>query len=124
MGILFVALGLLMTPVPAADASPAPAAPGDSELVFLTGCTAELHCGGDHWRVCTGANTCIVGPTYVECDGVRQDCSCAVQTTCCDGRVIDCAGTMCNVVPARSVRCEDQNGNVTAWKTCVFCKEW
>lgn len=124
MGIFLIALGLLMTPVPAADVSPAPAAPGDSELVLLTGCTAELECGGGYVARCTGANTCTVGSTYVECDGVRTYCSCTVQTTCCDGKVIGCSGTMCSVIEAGAVTCRDENGNITHFDGCILCQQW
>lgn len=127
MGILFITLSFLMTPVPAADSSPTPAAPGDSELsdlVQLTGCTAELDCGGGFVAQCSGANTCTVGPTYVECDGVRTQCGCSVQTTCCNGNRISCSGVFCEVWEESGVQCTDENGNKT-FKGCIIqCPQW
>jgi len=92
--VLPLALALLAGVVPATSAqAPSTASPGtaavnrdapsldlmpplftaaDEVLVqILTGCTANLDCPDGTNISCTGQQSCLVGPNYVECDGDR-----------------------------------------------------
>jgi hypothetical protein len=126
--VLALALGLLaVTALPAAAQAPTPslarpAAAGDTPTVggtaplyaaaggvvqLSSGCTADLDCPDGTHISCTGQQSCLVGSTYVECDGDKWPyCpgTCAVGPHCvkafqcydfCGGVGICSAGGCC-----------------------------
>ena len=73
-------------------------------------CTVTLHCAvGGYFLSCTSSSgNCQSGPTWVKCDGVRQNCPVCYKTvTCgCDCDPIDCFGWSSCSSGARRVTCD------------------
>jgi hypothetical protein len=81
-----------------------------SGLATKSACTVNLTCdvGGYPLSCSSSSGDCHAGPTWVECDGVRQNCPvCYRSKTCCDGSVIECWGwSSCSPGGIRNVVCD------------------
>lgn len=60
-------------------------------------CSASTQCSNGTSLTCSGsgsASTCSSDPSWVECDGVRQNCpvppACTATVTCRDGSTVSC----------------------------------
>lgn len=115
--LALLAMSMVAFAAPAAK-GPAPAAKGEFSVWTMpkvmttkTGCTASTTCASGAFLSCSSPvpGTCTATATYVECNGVRQDCpappACSLERECCDGSWVYCEGNTCSYT-ARGVRCD------------------
>lgn len=112
---LMAPLASLAGPPPTAG-SASPACAGSAPLPWLpaegaaskSGCFVSLTCANGTLVACNGLTSCVQGPGYVSCDGVRYDCPsfCSIERECCDGSSVSCEGHTSCTLSARGVRCD------------------
>jgi len=99
-------LASLGTPAPVA------ASTQSGRLPTKSTCTVNLTCDvGGYPLSCTSTNgDCHAGPTWVECDGNRQNCPVCyrnVSCACPDGQVYECWGwSSCSFRATKNVTCD------------------
>jgi hypothetical protein len=87
--------------------------------------TATYQCYGQGTLSCSGATTCSLGPTWVQCDGVRTDCpACEVEADCsyrCPGASVVCYSDVGRCSKTfNSVQCD---GNPRVYCSQAICSD-